>query len=76
MIKKTFIHYYVQVLEQDKELPKVVYHTHDKKNNQYYYQFIEKKRAKELAEAEKKITPENKFRVVKCTQNYFHEEWF
>ena len=32
--------------------------------------------AQELAEAEKKMTPEHKFRVVKCTETYDPKPWF
>ena len=37
---------------------------------------IKRKKAKALAEAEKKITPEIKFRVVKCIETYQPDPWF
>jgi hypothetical protein len=75
MAKQSFTHYYVQA-QKEGEAPKIVYHTHDKKTKEYYHKFLEKKKAKALAEAEKKITPDIKFRVVKCTETYDTEPWF
>jgi len=56
-VKHSFTHYYVQV-EKEGQNPQIVYHTHDKKTNEYYHKFLDRKQAKALAEAEKKITPE------------------
>ena len=74
-VKHSFTHYYVQV-QIEGENPQIVYHTHDKETNEYYYKFLSRKKAKALAEAEKKITPEHKFRVVKCIETYVAGEWF
>lgn len=75
MAKQSFTHYYVQA-QKEGEAPEIVYHTHDKKAKEYYHKFLDRKKAKALAEAEKKITPEIKFRVVKCTETYDTEPWF
>ena len=75
MAKQSFTHFYVQA-QKEAEAPEIVYHTHDKKAKEYYHKFLDRKKAKALAEAEKKITPEVKFRVVKCTETYDTEPWF
>lgn len=75
MTKQSFTHYYVQA-QKEGEAPEIVYHTHDKETDEYYYKFLERKKAKALAEAEKKITPEIKFRVVKCIETYQPDQWF
>ena len=74
-MKQSFTHYYVQA-KKECRAPEIVYHTKNKKTDEYYYKFMERKRAKALAEAEKKINPEVKFRVVKCTEIYDAEPWF
>jgi len=74
MRKHTHTHYYVQVLTEDGAL-QIVYHHHDEAKNEYYHKFVDKKKAKALAEAEKKITPADKFRVIKCTESYDAGEW-
>ena len=75
MAKQSFTYYYVQA-QKEGEAPEIVYHTHDKKAKEYYHKFIDRKKAKALAEAEKKITPEVKFRVVKLTETYDADAWF
>lgn len=75
MPKQSFTHYYVQAQNSNGE-PEIVHHTYDKEEKEYYYKFLDKKKAKALAEAEKKITPNVKFRVVKCTETYETEPWF
>jgi len=75
MSKQSFTHYYVQV-QKEGENPQIVYHTYDEEEKEYYHKFLDRKKAKALAEAEKKITPNEKFRVVKCTEIYDTEPWF
>lgn len=75
MSKQSFTHYYVQA-HRDGELPGIVYHTYDEEEKEYHYKFLDKKKAKALAEAEKKITPDAKFRVVKCVETYEVGAWF
>ena len=69
MAKQSFTHYYVQALIEG-ESPQVVYHSEDS------YKCLDRKKAQKLAEAEKQITPEHKFRVVKCTETYDPKPWF
>ena len=73
-VKHSFTYFYVQV-EQEGQNPQIVYHTHDEKTNEYYHKFLERKKAKALAEAEKKITPNHKFRVMKCVETYTADAW-
>ena len=75
MAKQSIVHYYVQAKKKD-EAPEIVYHTHDKETNEYFYKFLNKKQAKKLAEDEKKISPDVKFRVVKLTEVYDVDSWF
>lgn len=74
MGKQSFTHYYVQVLID--KLPQIVYHSHNEDKTEYYYKFMDKKKAQKLAEAEKEVTPEHKFRVVKCTETFDPKPWF
>ena len=67
-------YYYVQAQVKGKD-PQIVYHTHDKKAKKYYHKFLDRKKAKALAEAEKKLTPDVLFRVVKLTETYIASEW-
>ena len=41
----------------------------------YYYKFMDRKKAKALAESEKKLIPEDNFRVVKCVETFEADEW-
>jgi len=74
-MKHTSSHFYVQAQEKD-NAPEIVHHTHNKEENEYYYKFIDRKKAQALAEAEKKITPNVKFRVVKHTTSIEAKPWF
>jgi predicted nucleotidyltransferase len=75
MAKHSFTHYYVQA-QKDNEAPEIVAHTYDKKTKEYFHKFLDRKKAQALAEAEKKSTPDIKFRVVKCTETYNIGSWF
>jgi tRNA G37 N-methylase Trm5 len=75
MAKQSFTHYYVQA-QKEGEQPEIVYHTYEEEEGEYYYKFLDKRKAKALAEAEKKITPDVKFRVVKCVETYEPDAWF
>jgi hypothetical protein len=74
-MKHCFTYYYVQSQEYN-NIPKIVYHTKNKKTNEYYYKFLDKEKAKELAEEEKKLFPVLKFRVIECTEIFEPSEWF
>ena len=74
MSKKSFTHYYVQAMEKGK-LPVIVSHTYDEKTKEHFYKFLDRKKAQALLEVEKKVTPNVKFRVVKCTETYDSGSW-
>lgn len=74
MSKKSFVHYYVQALKEG-SAPEIVCHSQDDETKEYYHKFLDKKKANDLAKAEKEITPEIKFRVVKCTETYDAGDW-
>ena len=75
MSKQSFTHYYVQAKEEG-GLPEIVSHTYDEKKKEHFHKFLDRKKAQELLEAEKKATPNVKFRVVKCTETYDAGNWF
>jgi len=74
-MKHSMTHYYVQGTE-DKIHNFIVCHSVDKETNEEYYKFIERKKALNLAKAEKAVTPNILFRVVKCIETYDAGEWF
>ena len=74
MSKQSFTHYYVQAQEEG-GLLEIVSHTYDKKTKEYFHKFFDRKKAQALLEAEKKATPNVKFRVVKCVETYDADSW-
>ncbi|WP_338357622.1 hypothetical protein [Yeosuana marina] len=74
-MKHCFIYYYVQS-QEDNHIPEIVYHTKNKKTNEYYYKFLYKEKAKKLAEEQKKLFPVLKFRVIECIEIFELSEWF
>jgi hypothetical protein len=73
-MKKSFTHYFLQS-KLGEALPQTVGHSEDEKTKEIYYKFLDRKKALKLMEDEKKINPEYKFRVVKCTESYEHGSW-
>ena len=73
-MKHSFTYYYVQA-QKEGGLSEIVYHTHNEKYNEYHHKFLDKKKATALALAEKEITPDVKFRVVKCTETCLFDNW-
>jgi len=69
------VHYYVQVRKNQTSRPEIVYHTINSKKNEYYHLFINKSQAVELMNKEKKLKPNDQFRVVKSTQTYSSDGW-
>lgn len=74
MQKQSFIHFYVQCQKDDGNLI-TIYHTYDEEEKEYYYKFLDKKKAIALANSEKEASPNEKFRVVKCTETYELYDW-
>lgn len=73
MAKHSITHFFVQSLIDG--TPAIVYHTHDVKTNEFHYKLMDRKKAKALIEAEKKFTPQIKFRIVKCVETYDSDQW-
>jgi hypothetical protein len=73
-MKHSRTYYFVQAQKEGKE-PEILYHSRDEETNEYYYKFMDKKKAKALAESEKKLIPEDNFRVVKCVEIFEADEW-
>jgi hypothetical protein len=73
-MKKSFTHYYVQAQEEG-GLPEIVPHTSDEETEEFFHKFLDRKKAQELLENEKSITPTIKFRVVKCTETFDIGNW-
>ena len=74
MSKQSLTHYYVQAKEEGK-MPEIVSHTYNEKTKEYFHKFLDRKKAQELIDVEKKATPNVKFRVVKCTETYDADSW-
>lgn len=74
MSKQSFTHYYVQA-KKEGGFPEIVYHTFDEDKKEYYHEFLYKKDAIKFADAEKKVTPEILFRVMKCIKTYEAGQW-
>lgn len=53
----------------------IVSHTYDEKKKEHFHKFLDRKKAQALLEAEKKVTQNVKFRVVKCTETYDTGSW-
>ena len=74
MSKKSFVHYYVEA-QKEGSAPEIVCHLQDDGTKEYYHKFLDKKKANDIAKAEKEITPEIKFRVVKRIEIYDVGDW-
>lgn len=74
-MKYTSTYYYVQAKDGDNEA-EIVSHTFNKETKEHYYKFYDKNKAKELADKEKELTPNIKFRVIKCTETFNADDWF
>ena len=73
-MKNSHTYYYVQSKENGK-LPEIVYHSKDGGTGEYYYKFLNKQKALDLLNYEKKITPNVQFRLVKLVESYMAGEW-
>lgn len=61
--------------KEGENLPEIVYHTHNKKTDEYYHLFIDRKKATDLAKKEKEVVPHVNFRIVKHTETYEATDW-
>lgn len=60
--------YFVQAKKNDEV--EILAHGKDKETGELWTDFFDKKKARELLEAEKKISPEYQYRIVKRTSTY------
>lgn len=74
MAKHSFTHYYVQAQKEGSE-PEIVAHTYNKKTKEYYHKFLDRKKAQDLLDTEKRDAPDTKFRIVKCVETYDAGNW-
>lgn len=65
--------YFVQSLKDGKI--ETLAHGKDEETGELYCEFLDKKKAMGLLEAEKKVSPEYKYRIVKETKTYKLGSW-
>lgn len=73
-MKHNSIYYFVQSLNSEGEKGTVC-HTKDEETGELYYRFFDKKKAVALMEAERKVSPELTYRVVKITETFEAENF-
>jgi len=73
-MKHTHTHYFLQSKLKDGQ-PEIVGHSKDEETGEIYYKFLDRKKAVKLMEAEKKVSPEYEYRIVKCTETYDEGVW-
>lgn len=74
MAKHSFTHYFLQSKLGDAQ-PQIVGHSQDEETGEIYHKFLDRKKAVKLMEDEKKVSPEYKYRIVKCTETYEEGAW-
>ena len=73
-MKHSTTYYFIQsVIEGN--APEIVGHGKDEETGEIFYKFLDKKKAKDLIVAEKKISPQYKYRLVKEVSNFDFGEW-
>lgn len=73
-MKRTFTHYFLQSKLKDGQ-PQIVGHSKDSETGEIHYKFYDRKQAVKLMEAEKKVSPEYHYRIVKETTTYDEGMW-
>jgi hypothetical protein len=53
----------------------IVCHSKDDETGELYHLFLTRAKASKLLEAEKKLTPHNKYRVVREVRQMFQTKW-
>lgn len=67
-------YFYVQIFVEG-GMPEIIHHSQDEETGEFYYKFLSRAEANKLLKAEKKINPNNKYRVVRLRESYFATEW-
>lgn len=73
-MKHSFTHYFVQSKLGDAE-PQIIAHSQDEETLEVYYKFLDRKKAVKLIENERKVSPEYKYRIVKCIETFQESTW-
>lgn len=73
-MKHSFTLYFLQSKLGDVQ-PQIVGHSQDEETKEIYHKFLDRKKAVKLMEAEKKVSPEYKYRIVKETTTYDEGSW-
>jgi len=74
-MKHSSTFYFVQAKLGDK-FPEIIGHSKDEETGEVYYKFLDKKKAKQLLENEKKVSPEYQYRIVKETITHeWKDDW-
>ncbi len=73
-MKHSFTHYFLQSKLGDAQ-PQIVGHSEDEETKEIYHKFLDRKKAVKLMVDEKKVSPEYKYRIVKCTETYDEGSW-
>jgi hypothetical protein len=73
-MKHSFTHYFLQSKLGDAP-PQIVGHSQDEETNEIYHKFLDRKKAVKLMKDEKKVSPEYKYRIIKCTETYNEGSW-
>jgi hypothetical protein len=73
-MKHSFTHYFLQS-KLGNEPPQIVGHSQDVETKEIYHKFLDRKKAVKLMEDEKKVSPEYKYRIVKCTEIFDEGTW-
>lgn len=73
-MKHSFTHYFLQSKLGDAP-PQIVGHSQDDETKEIYHKFLDRKKAVKLMEDEKKVSPEYKYRIVKCTEIFDEGTW-
>lgn len=74
MNKHSSIYYFIQSKLGDNP-PQIIGHSEDEETREIYYKFMDKKKALKLIEEERKVSPQYKYRLVKCTTTYQEDNW-
>ena len=73
-MKHTFTHYFLQS-ELAGAKPQIVGHSKNEQTGEIYYKFLDRKKVVKLMEDEKNVSPEYRYRIVKCSETYDYGYW-
>lgn len=68
------VYYYVQSKSENNDVA-IIGHSQDDKTGEVYYKFVSKSQAHKLAQDERKIKPDSKYRIVKVIERIEIGPW-